>query len=81
MFWRVAIEIESTPFVVNFAQVDAQEAYQLAAAAEKDDEEPEEKSTAPVKGLESEAVQKLLSRAEPIKNEEGDVKNFAMRGE
>jgi hypothetical protein len=64
--------------------VDALEANKLAAeAADQDDkeEEPEEKPSEPVKFLEKEVVDKLLSRAEAIKSEEGDEKNFAMRGQ
>lgn len=64
--------------------MDALEANKLAAeAADQDDkeEEPEEKPSEPVKSLEKEVVDKLLSRAEAIKSEEGDEKNFAMRGQ
>lgn len=79
------LETESVPFVVGFAEVDAREAKKLEAqaAAEQDnadEEEPEEKPNEPAQSLEKEAVEKLLSRAEPIKSEEGDEKNFAMRG-
>ena len=79
------IETECAPFVVQFAAVDASEAKQLEteAAAEQerdDDEKTDEKPSEPAQALNKASVDKLLSRAQPIKNEEGDEKNFAMRG-
>jgi hypothetical protein len=66
--------------------VDVFEANKIASAAETsddaEDEKPAEdtKPAGPTEPLNKEAVDKLLARAEPIKSEEGDEKNFAVRG-
>jgi hypothetical protein len=69
-------ETETTPFEVQFAEVDPREANEEAP---DEDEESEYKASEPIKSLEKETADNLLSRAQPIKNEEGDEKNFVMR--
>lgn len=73
-------DMDLAPFTAKLTKLDATEAAQVEAEEGQGDEPMNDQLVEPLEPLNTESLEKLLSRAAPIQSSTGDEKNFAARG-